>query len=528
MQRAQETASIIAEAFDFPASDIELIPELREMDFGLFEGQEKSKIKDMFPGFYKEDEAPAYPGYSVCFPEGESLEDSYKRTSDYADSLKSTQDDEIIVVVAHGGLNKMLRAHLLNADPETCVKTDHKHNEIRLIDTLSGKETVLDTRVNVENGIVSNNSQDDEQINDAKAKEIVRDHSSGASLHNLGVYEQKGGLFNHVLRVEDPNSGRSWFLKQYLNKNVSAIFTPPKIPKEQRADLAFAVHELARTFAEAAHLKTLSVPVIKKDADTTTLIIDGIQNPRELINDFVGGRPTVENLADLGIILGYLHRETYEKSEYIHDPLFKNEDFRDFKLGLQYDAIAQHEALNSQESQAVQQLCDIYKTQAHCVLHGDINSRNIILSGSPNHKGGVIDFEQSHVGHPAYDLSYILCESFISGLYHGSDSAMAEGMKACLENHFRVFDWSRLPNMEEEFGKHLALQSVYRFLGPSRNSWTHYIEDEKKQPIIKLCLKMLTDENLRNSIISGLLSEAPIIPTLDLHDPGNELRLRTH
>lgn len=515
--RAHETASIIAKEIGIKKDDIEVVPALREMDFGLFEGQEKKHIKKRFPGFYADDEKPSYPGYETPFPEGESLKDSYERIQKFADTFKSSKTDEIYIILAHGGLNRMLRSHLLDLNPRKCFEVEHKHTEIRVFDTATREEKVINVQDSEDLGMTDNTEMSEEAAQNLVA--TIVDHNYPK---DLSVGKQTGGLFNHVLRVEDGKTGRTWFLKQYLDKNVSAVFSPPKIPKESRADLAFKVHDMARDFAAAATLGSVSVPVVKKEGEV--LVIDGIQNPRELIHDFVEGRPTSQNLGDVGTVLGGLHQETFEKDRYTKDPLFQNTEFRDFKLTLQYYNIADQSSLTPTESQAVRSLCDVYKTQAHCVLHGDINSRNIILSESADSQGGVIDFEQSHVGHPAYDLSYILCESFISGMYHGSSAKMAEGIKQCLESHSRVFDWDQLPDMEEEFGKHLALQAVYRFLGPSRASWTHYIEESKKAPIIEFCLKMLTDDGARQDVVTNLMSDNPELPFLNFTDHPHSSR----
>jgi hypothetical protein len=61
------------------------------------------------------------------------------------------------------------------------------------------------------------------------------------------------------------------------------------------------------------------------------------------------------------------------------------------------------------------------------------NSRNIIASELEIR---VIDFEQSHLGTPAYDLSYILCELLISMETFGAGSQFGKTLGAFLDRYF--------------------------------------------------------------------------------------------
>ncbi len=89
----------------------------------------------------------------------------------------------------------------------------------------------------------------------------------------------------------------------------------------------------------------------------------------------------------------------------------------------------------------------------------------------------------------------------------------------------RIENRAILPDMKEEFGKHLALQSAYRFLGPSRDSWTHYIDSDKKGAILDHCLKMLTNDDMRRNTVSNLISGTPQVPVIDFNNKSSALRL---
>ncbi len=92
MLRARETASIL-----FPGAELIPVPDLREMDFGLFEGR----------GWWEMEQDPAYRRWvdggcvSRC-PEGEAREDFTARVCAAMRELLR-RDEELLVIVAHGG-----------------------------------------------------------------------------------------------------------------------------------------------------------------------------------------------------------------------------------------------------------------------------------------------------------------------------------------------------------------------------------------------------------------------------------------
>ena len=96
MLRARETAEIL-----FPGMEQTVIDDLREMDFGIFEGRNHEEM----------DGDPVYQAWidSMCedpIPEGESKEDFMARTMDgFKEAVCSavTYDDGTVIIVAHGG-----------------------------------------------------------------------------------------------------------------------------------------------------------------------------------------------------------------------------------------------------------------------------------------------------------------------------------------------------------------------------------------------------------------------------------------
>lgn len=149
--------------------------------------------------------------------------------------------------------------------------------------------------------------------------------------------------------------------------------------------------------------------------------------------------------------------------------MYKNTVFRDHELGWQYTNIAKE--LNSPQREVIHRLLEDYQTQTYCVLHGDINSRNIIIPKHKNQTGVIIDFEQSHIGNPVYDLAYILCEFLISGLNHVNNSLLIDKeIQSAMLCYLEFFDIFLVDNFQKDIILHLLIQAIYRFLGLSKDS----------------------------------------------------------
>jgi broad specificity phosphatase PhoE len=103
LYRARRTASVIAER---AACEVRTDRRLRERCFGIAQGVPSTRIGPAVSGIhdgYVVDEHTRAPG-------GESLHDVYLRCSSFLRSLCERPDDGNVVVVAHGGSIRMLRA----------------------------------------------------------------------------------------------------------------------------------------------------------------------------------------------------------------------------------------------------------------------------------------------------------------------------------------------------------------------------------------------------------------------------------
>ncbi len=304
---------------------------------------------------------------------------------------------------------------------------------------------------------------------------------------------QDGGLFNYLLRIETRQG--SYFFKQYLDDVPNPTYDPPAIPAARRCELACEVQRLA-----VQAMRGTNWPVVPEimyvDRQRSAFVMTEAAGDEPLNDYFSRGERPESFLKKLPRVLAELHRSTFGRFE--PGSLFGNTLFRDFKLGLQYDDIAVR--LNSVEADRVLACRAAYQDRTDCVTHGDINSRNIIAADAAL---GVIDFEQSHLGTPAYDLSYILCELLISMETFGAGSEVAPIFGVFLDHYFEHFDAASRESVETEMSQHLAIQTLYRFWGPSRAAWTFYVDDPTAHRVIDSARTLL----MRDGPVTALLGQ---------------------
>ncbi|WP_437931892.1 aminoglycoside phosphotransferase family protein [Sorangium sp. So ce291] len=306
----------------------------------------------------------------------------------------------------------------------------------------------------------------------------------------VSIDKQAGGLFNFLLRVETTRG--VFFYKQYLDNQSNEIYNVPKIPASERSNLACEVQRLASE--SITPLGMAAVPdILHFDRKRSAFLMQKAAGDCPLIDRLSAGQIPDVVVVQLPKVLACLHQSTYGR--FSEDSIYGNREFRDFKLRLQYDDIAQR--LDRNEADIVMDCRARYQSRSDCVTHGDINSRNILV----DHRSvGVIDFEQSHLGTPAYDLAYILSEIFISAECFGK-VGLGELISRFLDNYFEHFSAANRREVETEITKHLAVQAIYRFWGPSRASWTFYVNSDIQERIIRRCRNLLLEDGAVTELV---------------------------
>jgi len=118
--RARQTARII-----FPHRPAEIIPQLREVDFGEWEGLTFAEIAQKDPSLV---DKWACFDQDFAFPGGESLGDFLGRIRHVANRLRKETRD--LVMVTHGGVIRSLLCQLHGLPPEKYITFNIQRGEL--------------------------------------------------------------------------------------------------------------------------------------------------------------------------------------------------------------------------------------------------------------------------------------------------------------------------------------------------------------------------------------------------------------
>jgi len=106
-KRAVQTAGIV-----FKKQRIEMMPDLREIHFGVFEGLNHAEILKKYPEIYKK---WLKDPYSVTIPKGEGLAKFKKRVVRAIKGIVKENLGKTVAVVCHGGAISIFINHLLKS-----------------------------------------------------------------------------------------------------------------------------------------------------------------------------------------------------------------------------------------------------------------------------------------------------------------------------------------------------------------------------------------------------------------------------
>src|SRR5262249_21997511 len=128
LRRAAESAAIVG--LHLRLQPI-LSPELQEIDFGRFEGLAYDEIQRLYPEEYRLwMERPT----EIKFPLGEGFPEMKARVLGFKDFLLNTHRGQTVVLVCHGGTNRILLADALGILDERIFRIDQSYAAINIID----------------------------------------------------------------------------------------------------------------------------------------------------------------------------------------------------------------------------------------------------------------------------------------------------------------------------------------------------------------------------------------------------------
>jgi alpha-ribazole phosphatase len=112
--RSVESAHILAAVQSCPVA---VVPDLREIDFGDFEGLRYEEIEARYPDVYRQwMETPT----EVRFPNGETFSEMRGRILSAFETIQREREGQTVAIVSHGGVNRILIAWALQM-PDNCL-----------------------------------------------------------------------------------------------------------------------------------------------------------------------------------------------------------------------------------------------------------------------------------------------------------------------------------------------------------------------------------------------------------------------
>ncbi|MHB1652636.1 MAG: alpha-ribazole phosphatase [Desulfitobacteriaceae bacterium] len=136
LQRSIQTATIIGAGRELKPN---IVPELNEINMGLWEGQTFATVKANYPdAFAKRGADPA--GFRP--PGGESFADLYQRIVPAFETIVNNSFSDVLLV-AHAGVNRVLLAHILGLPQANIFRFKQDYGCLNII-KYDGKDYCLE------------------------------------------------------------------------------------------------------------------------------------------------------------------------------------------------------------------------------------------------------------------------------------------------------------------------------------------------------------------------------------------------
>jgi alpha-ribazole phosphatase/probable phosphoglycerate mutase len=136
LKRAMESAAIVGSCLCLEPTPAD---ELREVDFGSFEGLTYEAIERLYPQEYKVwMERPT----EIQFPHGGSFVQVKRRVLSFKAFLLENHPGKTVHVVSHGSINRILVAEALAIPDSMVFRVDQSYAALNIIDYLQGSPLV--------------------------------------------------------------------------------------------------------------------------------------------------------------------------------------------------------------------------------------------------------------------------------------------------------------------------------------------------------------------------------------------------
>jgi alpha-ribazole phosphatase len=110
--------------------DVVVIPDLREIEFGDFEGLTYDEIAERYPDLYRQwMEMPT----EIRFPNGECFSEMRSRVLEALDAIERERRGQTVAIVSHGGVNRILIAWALQISDKYLFRVAQDYAAVNLL-----------------------------------------------------------------------------------------------------------------------------------------------------------------------------------------------------------------------------------------------------------------------------------------------------------------------------------------------------------------------------------------------------------
>ena len=137
LQRSFHGAQIVARDHDVQVFQL---PELRELNFGVWEGLNLADLEEQFPG--ELDKRMADP-LTYQIPEGETILNFSKRIVKCLESIVSSNHGRDILILGHKGVNRVILCHILDMSLSKVFSIEQDYGCLNIIDSFPDNTKVV-------------------------------------------------------------------------------------------------------------------------------------------------------------------------------------------------------------------------------------------------------------------------------------------------------------------------------------------------------------------------------------------------
>jgi len=128
LQRSVIGAEIVARDHDV---EILQLPELRELNFGVWEGLTFEELEEQFPGELKK---RMVDPLNYHIPEGETILNFSERVVKCVNSILEDRHGKDVLIMGHKGVNRVILCHLLDVDLTKVFTFEQNYGCLNIID----------------------------------------------------------------------------------------------------------------------------------------------------------------------------------------------------------------------------------------------------------------------------------------------------------------------------------------------------------------------------------------------------------